>query len=261
LARRGPSIGCGNVIRIIPRLDIKGPNLVKGIHMEGLRVLGSPAEFARAYYEQGADELLFVDIVASLYGRNSLLPIVEQAANELFVPLAVGGGIRSADDVQAVLRAGADKVTINTAAVRRPELIGELASRFGSANVVVVIEAMRRPNGRYEAFTDNGRSPTGLDVVQWAERVAQLGAGELVITSINQEGTKRGFDVELTKSVLGVVDIPVIAHGGGGSLEDVAAVAATGVDAIALASLFHYKVADAQTVKRFLCERGFQVRL
>ena len=198
--------------------------------------------------------------MASLYGRNNLLEFVKEAADELFVPLAVGGGIRTADDVHAILRAGADKVTINTAATRRPELINELAMRFGSANVVVVIEATRRQDGRYEAYTDNGRTRTGLDAIEWAGRASELGAGEIVITSIDHEGTKRGFDLSLVKKVLEVVDVPVIAHGGAGTLDDVAAVAATGVDGIAIASLLHYGTADVTTIKAHLARCGHEVR-
>src|SRR3989441_12166235 len=157
-------------IRIIPRLDIKGPNLVKGIHLEGLRVLGKPEQFARHYYEHGADELLFVDIVASLYGRNSLLDIVGRTAREIFIPLAVGGGLRTMEDIRTVLRAGADKVSLNTAAVRRPDFIAEAARRFGSSTIIVSIEAMETSNGAYEVFTDNGREKTGLDAFQWSVR-------------------------------------------------------------------------------------------
>src|SRR5687768_12832896 len=150
-------------IRIIPRLDIKGPNLVKGIHLEGLRVLGKPEAFARHYYESGADELLFVDIVASLYERNNLLPLIERVAGEVFIPLCVGGGLRSLDDIKSVLRAGADKVTLNTAAIRRPQLVHEASRQFGASTIVISIEAIRQPDGRYEAFTDNGRERTGID--------------------------------------------------------------------------------------------------
>lgn len=228
-------------IRIIPRLDIKGPNLVKGIHLEGLRVLGKPERFARHYYEHGADELLYMDVVASLYERNSLLPIVERTAREIFIPLAVGGGLRTVDDIQAVLRAGADKVTLNTAAVRRPELIREAAHRFGSSTIVISIEAKHRADGSYEAYTDNARVRTGLDVLEWAERVAGLGAGEILLTSIDQEGTGRGFDLDLVRTVARAVPIPVIACGGAGKATDAADVVLRGeADAVCLASVLHY---------------------
>jgi imidazole glycerol-phosphate synthase subunit HisF len=230
------------ITRIIPRLDIKGPNLVKGIHLEGLRVLGRPEYFARRYYEEGADELLFMDVVASLYGRNSLLDIVQRTANEIFIPLAVGGGLRSLDDIRAVLRAGADKVTLNTAAVRRPELIREASRRFGSSTIVLSIEAIRRPDGSYEAYTDNGREKTGVDAVAWAVRGAELGAGEIALTSIDREGTGRGYDLELTARVARAVPIPVIACGGAGSVEHVGDGLAAGASAAAVASLLHYEL-------------------
>ena len=176
-------------IRIIPRLDIKGPNLVKGIHLEGLRVLGKPERFARYYYEHGADELFYMDAVASLYGRNSLLDIVERTAREIFIPLTVGGGLRSVDDIRTVLRAGADKVALNTAVLARPELIREASRAFGSSTIVVQIDALRRSDGTYEAYTEYGRQQTGVDAIEWAARAVDLGAGELVVTSIAQEGT------------------------------------------------------------------------
>ena len=190
-------------IRIIPRLDIKGPNLVKGIHLEGLRVLGKPETFAKFYYEQGADELFFQDTVASLYGRNSLHDIITKTAREIFIPLTVGGGLRTIDDIKNVLRAGADKVSINTAAVNNPNFIEEAALRFGSSTIVVSIEAIKDSNGSYYVYTDNGREHTGLEVVEWARKVEKLGAGELVITSVDNEGTGSGFDIELTKQELG----------------------------------------------------------
>ena len=181
------------MIRIIPRLDIKGPNLVKGIHLEGLRVLGKPERFARAYYEGGADELIYMDVVASRYGRNSLLPIIERTAREIFIPLTVGGGLRTMEDIRAALRSGADKVSLNTAAIRNPQLIREAARKFGSSTIVVSIEAIRRPDGSYEAHTDNGRESTGVDACEWAVRAAELGAGELMVTSIDREGTGEGL--------------------------------------------------------------------
>jgi cyclase len=226
--------------RIIPRLDIKSGNLVKGIHLEGLRVLGKPEVFARTYYEQGADELLFVDVVASLYGRNSLLDIIERTANEIFIPLCVAGGLRTLDDIRAVLRAGADKIALNTAAIARPELISEAARHFGSSTIVVSIEAIRVGQGRWEALTDNGREKTGLDAVEWAKRVANLGAGELLVTSIDQEGTGRGYDIELTSSIANAVTVPVIACGGAGTMRHVSDVLESGATAAAMASLLHY---------------------
>jgi len=228
-------------IRIIPRLDIKGPNLVKGIHFEGLRVLGKPEQFARYYYEQGADELMYMDVVASLYGRNSLLDIVERTSREIFIPLTVGGGLRSVDDIRAVLRAGADKVSINTAAIQRPQLIREASQCFGSSTIVVSIEAIRKPDGSYEAYVDYGRQRTGIDAVSWALQAVELGAGELIVTSINREGTGRGFDLELTRMIATAVPVPVIAAGGAGQLDHIQAVIAEGkANAVAIASLLHY---------------------
>lgn len=230
-------------IRIIPRLDIKGPNLVKGIHFEGLRVLGKPERFARYYYEGGADELIYMDAVASLYGRNSLLDIVERTSREIFIPLTVGGGLRSIDDIRNALRAGADKVSLNTAAIARPALVTEASRTFGSSTIVVSIEAHKGPDGRYEAYVNYGRDRTGVDALEWAVRAADLGAGELMITSINQEGTGRGFDVDLVRHVTESVPVPVIAGGGAGSAADVARVIRDGrVEAVALASILHYHV-------------------
>jgi len=234
-------------IRIIPRLDIKGPNLVKGVHLEGLRVLGKPSDFAREYYEQGADELVFMDVVASLYGRNSLLDIIERTANEIFIPLVVGGGLRSIPDIRDVLRAGADKVTLNTAAVRRPEFITEASRQFGSSTIVVSIEAMRRGD-RYEAFTDNGRERTGLDAIDWAVRAAELGAGELLVTSIEREGTGRGYDIELTRAIADRVEVPVVACGGAGKPADVVDAIEAGASAASLASMLHYEFITRNTV-------------
>jgi cyclase len=181
-------------VRIIPRLDIKGPNLIKGIRLEGLRVVGDPHVFALNYYQQGADELVFMDIVASLYQRNSLSDIIRRAADQIFIPITVGGGLRSLPDVHTALRSGADKVAINTAAVQRPTLISEVAQRFGSQCMVLSIEAKRTGPGRWEAYTDNGREHTGLDVLEWVTRGVALGAGEILLTSVDREGTRKGFD-------------------------------------------------------------------
>lgn len=231
-------------LRIIPRLDIKGENLVKGIHLEGLRVLGKPEHFARHYYENGADELLFIDSVASLYQRNSLLHIIERTANEIFIPLTVGGGLRSLEDIQGVLRSGADKVALNTAAIDDPELVRQAAKRFGSSTIVVSIEAIRRPDGRYECYTDNGRTPTGVDAFEWAARAEALGAGELLITSVDREGTGKGFELDLVSTIADAASIPVIACGGAGGLSDVLEVVERGgVDAVSVASLLHYRFA------------------
>lgn len=229
------------MIRIIPRLDIKGPNLVKGIRLEGLRVLGKPEDFAKHYYAQGADELFFQDTVASLYDRNSLSDIITRTAASVFIPLTVGGGIRTIEDVRSALGSGADKVAINTAAVKNPEFIREAAHTFGSSTIVISIEAIKQSSGKYLAYIDNGREETGLEVSAWAKQACELGAGEIVITSVDREGTGEGYDLELIKIIKDAVTVPVIAHGGAASAEDLAsAVKVGGASAVALASMLHY---------------------
>ena len=228
-------------VRIIPRLDIKGPNLVKGIHLEGLRVLGKPSDFAKYYYEHGADELMFMDIVASLYERNSLHDIISETVKSIFIPITVGGGLRSITDIKEVLRVGADKVCLNTAALKNPQLIKDASRMFGSSTIVVAIEAIKESNGRYLAYTDNGREYTGIDVFEWAQKVAQLGAGEIVITSVDREGTGQGYDLDLISRISNLVGIPVIAHGGAGKQEHVLNVLKDGnISSAMISSLFHY---------------------
>lgn len=228
-------------IRLIARLDIKGPNLIKGIHLEGLRVIGDPQKFARRYYEEGADELIYMDAVASLYGRNNLTDIVRYTAENVFIPLTVGGGVRSVEDVKVLLRAGADKVAINTAATKCPELIKDVSRRFGSQCMVLSIEAKKIENCRWEAYTDCGREKTGLDIIEWAKKGAKLGAGEILITSIDMEGTGKGFDYELINRVSEAVSIPVIASGGMGHIDDlVKVVKESKADAVAMAHVLHY---------------------
>lgn len=249
-------------IRLIPRLDIKGPNVIKGIHLEGLRVMGDPQEFARRYYEQGADELLYVDVVASLYGRNSLHDIIQRAARDVFVPLTVTGGIRSVDDVRKILRAGADKIGINTEATKRPELIREVSRMFGSQCMVLSIEAKCIAPGRWEVYTDNGREKTGLDVVEWAQRGVELGAGEILLTSVDREGTREGFDIELVAAVSKVVPVPVIASGGMGRLDDVATVVRAGAaDAVAMADMLHYGRTSVGEIRSAARAAGLNVRM
>jgi len=229
------------MIRVIPRLDIKGPNVVKGVNLEGLRVVGRPELFAPHYYAEGADELLFMDTVASLYGRNTLEEIVHRTAERMFVPLTVGGGIRSVEDIRGVLRAGADKVAMNTAAIANPRLVAEGAEHFGSQCIVLSIEARRLPDGRYECLTDGGRERTGRDAVAWAEEATRLGAGEILLTSVDNEGTGRGFDLELTRLVAERVGVPVIASGGAGCAEHVRDAVLVGkADAVCVASILHY---------------------
>jgi len=248
-------------IRLIARLDIKGPNVIKGVHLEGLRVVGAPGAIARGYYEQGIDEIVYMDVVASLYGRNGIFGIVSEAAKDIFVPLTVGGGIRTTDDIVGALHSGADKVAINTAAIHRPEFISEAAEVFGSQCIVLSVEAKRRAPGRWEALTDNGRETTGVDALEWVERGEKLGAGEILITSVDMEGTQQGFDAELLRAVHNRVSIPVIASGGAGSPAHVLAVAQDQTaDAIACASIFHYKTSRIGDVKAGLAAAGIKVR-
>tara|TARA_Y100000361_G_scaffold53510_1_gene46737 strand:- start:587 stop:1441 length:855 start_codon:yes stop_codon:yes gene_type:complete len=228
--------------RIIPRLDIKGPNVVKGIHLEGLRVLGSPSSMAKYYYESQADELFFMDVVASLYGRNSLCDIISKTAKEIFIPLTVGGGIRTLKDIRNALNAGADKVCFNTAAIKNPKFIKSAAKTYGSSTIVVAIEAIKGQDGQYLAYTDNGRDHTGVEVFWWAKKVEELGAGEIVITSVEKEGTGTGFDLSLVKKISENASIPVIAHGGAGSINDVVSVISeSNITGVCLASCLHYE--------------------
>lgn len=248
-------------IRLIARLDIKGHNLIKGIHLEGLRVIGSPSEHALRYYQQGVDELIYMDCVASLYGRNHLGDIVRSAAKDIFVPMTVGGGIRSVDDATQILRAGADKVAVNTAAVANPQLITDIARRFGSQCMVLSIEAKQVGPERWEVYTDNGRERTGLDVVEWVKRGVAQGAGEVLLTSVDREGTRKGFDVALVKAVTSAVSVPVIASGGMGKPEDLLeAVCEGGADAVAMADILHYKRADIGEIRAVAQAAGLGVR-
>ena len=248
-------------VRLIARLDIKGPNLIKGVHLEGLRVLGDPQEYASKYYAQGADELIYIDIVASLYGRSKLPEIVSRTVENIFIPLTVGGGIRNIDDVKELLRAGADKVAINTAAVQRPELISEISRRFGSQCMVLSIEAKKQSDGLWEVYTDSGREKTGIDVVDWAEEGVAKGAGEILLTSIDAEGTRKGFDCELIQRVTQAVNIPVIASGGMGNAEHLRdAVQLGGADAIAMADILHYDRSTIHEIRAEAKQAGIEVR-
>ncbi|MCP1462640.1 MULTISPECIES: imidazole glycerol phosphate synthase subunit HisF [unclassified Pseudomonas] len=246
--------------RLIARLDVKGANLIKGIHLEGLRVVGSPNEHALRYYEQGIDELIYMDCVASLYGRNSLSELIKQAAENVFIPLTVGGGVRSADDVAHLLRCGADKVAVNTAAVSNPQLITEIARRFGSQCMVLSIEAKSVSPERWEVFTDNGRESTGIDVVDWAKQAAALGAGEILLTSVDREGTRKGFDLALVQAVSESVNIPVIASGGMGKAQDAVEVVRKGADAVAMADILHFKRASLADIRTEASAGGIRVR-
>ncbi len=230
-----------SVIRVIARLDIKGPNLVKGIHLEGLRVLGKSEHFANKYFQQGADEILYIDTVASLYGRDNLLDVVRRSAENIFVPLTAGGGIRTIEDIRILLRAGADKVAINTGAIHNPRLISESSRMFGAQCIVISICAKHRGQGDYEAWTDNARECSGKNVFDWARQAVDLGAGELLITCIDQEGTGRGYDIDLIRRISDAVPIPVIACGGAGAAQHCLDVIHEGhADAVCAASIFHY---------------------
>ena len=250
-----------NNIRIIARLDIKGKNLIKGIHLEGLRVIGLPNDYALRYYQQGVDEIIYMDAVASLYGRNQLSHIVEDAVKDIFVPITVGGGIRSVEDAAEALRSGADKIAINTAAVANPQLISDIARRFGSQCMVLSIEAIQAGSGCWEVYTDNGRERTGLNVIDWVNRGVLLGAGEILLTSVDREGTRKGFDINLVKAVSTEVAVPVIASGGMGNMDDfLTVVKEGGADAVAIADVLHYnrlKICDIRSSAKY---NGLNVR-
>ena len=249
------------ILRLIARLDIKGANLIKGIHLEGLRVVGDPQVHAEKYYNDGADEIIYMDTVASLYGRNNLLDVVTRATEHVFVPMTVGGGIRSVEDARALLRAGADKVAINTAAVKDPSLITKISDVWGSSTIVLSIEAKQTAPGKWEAYTDNGRERTGLDVVQWAEQGAQLGAGEIFLTSVDQEGTKNGFDCQLVSAVTKLVDIPVVASGGFGKLEHLKELMQVSKPTgVAIADSLHYKKFNFNEIRAFCVSNNIATR-
>ena len=247
--------------RIIPCLDVRDGRVVKGVNFVNIRDAGDPVELARFYSDQGADEIVFLDITATSDGRATVADVVERTAEQVFVPLAVGGGIRTLEDFRQLLRAGADKISVNSAAVKDPGLISRAAERFGSQCVVLAIDARRRPEGSYEVVVAGGRTPTGLDVVEWARRGEALGAGEILLTSMDADGTKAGFDLEMTRAVTQAVSIPVIASGGCGSLEHFAQVfAETDCDAALAASLFHFGELTVPQVKEYLRKRKIPVR-
>ncbi len=247
--------------RLIARLDIKGPNLIKGVHLEGLKVVGEPALYAKKYYDDGIDELLYNDVVASLYGRNHLSNIIEKAAGDIFVPLTVGGGVRSVKDVELILKCGGDKVSINTAAVHRPSLICEIVKEFGSQVLVLSVEALRIANNLWSVMTDNGRERTNLHVVDWVRQAEDCGVGEILLTSIDQEGTTSGFDITLLSTVSSLVSIPVIASGGFGQPKHaLQAFNKTNISAIAIAHSFHYKKHTIADVRKYLQSHGVDLR-
>lgn len=247
-------------IRLIARLDVKGPNLIKGIHLEGLRIIGCPHEHAVRYYESGVDELIYMDCVASLYGRNHLSDIINKAAKNVFVPITVGGGVRSVADATSLLRAGADKIAVNTAAIRRPGLISELAQRFGSQCVVISVEAKRRENLDWEAYFENGRERSGLSVVEWVSQAVSLGAGEVLLTSVDREGTRKGFDIDLIETLSKLVSVPLIVSGGYGKPQDLKAATQSGADAIAIADALHYRRSNLMEIRQQALNLGLNVR-
>ena len=248
--------------RIIPCLDVTAGRVVKGVNFVELRDAGDPVEIARRYDEQGADEITFLDITASSDDRDLILHIIEDVASQVFIPLTVGGGVRQVDDVRRLLNAGADKVSINTSAVTNPQLVADAAGKYGAQCIVVAIDAKRTAAGGWEVFTHGGRKPTGLDAVEWARKMQALGAGEILLTSMDRDGTKVGFDLPLTRAVSDAVSIPVIASGGVGGLQDLADGIVEGhADAVLAASIFHYGQHTVQEAKRFMAAQGIPMRL
>jgi cyclase len=248
--------------RIIPCLDVDNGRVVKGVRFVEIRDAGDPVEIARRYDQQGADEITFLDITASSGDRETMVHVVEAVAEQVFIPLTVGGGIRKVEDIRRMLNAGADKVAINTAAVSRPEFVKEAADHFGSQCIVVAIDAKQTGSGKWEIFTHGGRKPTGLDTVEWALRMADYGAGEILLTSMDRDGTRDGFDLELTRAVCDAVSIPVIASGGVGNLDHLADGIEKGhADAVLAASIFHFGEYTVEQAKRRMAERGIEVRL
>ncbi len=249
------------VVRVIPCLDVDAGRVVKGVNFVGLRDAGDPVELAARYDAEGADEVTFLDITASSDGRDTMLEVVARTAEQVFIPLTVGGGVRSVDDARRLLRAGADKVGVNTAAVTRPALVAEIADEFGAQCVVVAIDARARAEGGFEVFTHGGRTPTGIDAVVWAEQVAKSGAGEILLTSMDRDGTRDGFDLALTRAVIAAVDIPVIASGGVGHVGHLVEGAVDGgADAVLAASIFHFGEVTIGEAKRAMADAGVIVR-
>ncbi len=238
-------------MRIIARLDIKNKNLIKGINLEGLKIVGNPNEYAVKYFNEGIDEILLMDVVASLYGRNNLLDIINLATKDIFIPITVGGGIRSLEDAKKIFLSGADKIAINTAAVKKPNLINQLSKKFGSQSIVLSIEAKKIDTNKWEVFTENGRQETGIDVLNWSKEAAKRGVGEILLTSIDMEGTKKGFDFKLVELVSNNVNVPVIASGGFGKPEHLISLSKTSsVSAVAIADAFHFNRCSIKELKK-----------
>ncbi len=248
--------------RIIPCLDVTAGRVVKGVNFQELRDAGDPVEIARRYDQQGADEITFLDITASSDQRDLILPIIEAVADQVFIPLTVGGGVRAVSDVRRLLNAGADKVGINTSAVTNPQLVADAAQKYGSQCIVVAIDAKREADNRWQVYTHGGRNATGLDAIAWAQKMAELGAGEILLTSMDKDGTRSGFDLALTRAVADAVSIPVIASGGVGSLQDLAdGIKIGGADAVLAASIFHYGQHSVMEAKQFMSDQGILMRL
>lgn len=248
-------------IRIIPRLDIKGPNVVKGIHTEGLRIVGNPRDLASRYYHEGADEIVYMDIVASLYQRNLDFDLLRSVASEVFIPLTVGGGIRSIHDINNALRAGADKVAINTHGVRHPQFLREAIRIFGAQCIVLSVEAKKIGPNYWEAYTDGGRERTGLDAIKWIKQAIRQGIGEVLLTSIDADGTRRGYDTDLCKTVASFAKVPIIIHGGGGTLQSFSdAYTTCNPDAISASSVFHYGDFSIKQLKDYLAKKKINIR-
>lgn len=248
-------------VRIISRIDIKGENVIKGIHLEGLRVIGDPNSIALDYYNNYVDEIIFIDVVASLYGRNNLFDVINKAAQNIFVPITVGGGIRNINDINLALRNGADKVAINTAAIKNPKILVEASRIFGSQCIVLSIEAKKRESGIWEALMDNGREKTEISVEDWVVEAEKLGVGEILLTSVDKEGTQSEYDLELIEKVCSKVNIPVIACGGAGSLDSITSLLKNVNSSVCISSLFHYKKFTPYSLKVLLDKKGFNVRL
>ena len=249
-------------VRLIARLDVKDSSLVKGIQLEGVRKLGDPHDFAKKYYEEGIDEIIYIDAVASLYNRNNLSNIVAQTCSDVFIPVTVGGGLRSIEDVRHILEKGADKVAINTAAIKKPKLITEVSEAFGSQCMVLSVQAKRSDNevDKWEAYYDNGRQRSGLDVFEWIEQAIDLGAGEILLTSVDCEGLRKGMDIDLIKRVCKQFDVPIICCGGVGSPQDVVDAAKIGASGVGIASILHYKKNTVREIKNALLNAGLGVR-
>ena len=251
-----------NKIRVIARIDVKNEYVIKGIHLEGLRKIGNPNKLAKKYYDEGIDEIIFMDAVAAYYDRNSLSEIIQKSCQDVFIPITVGGGIRNIEDIQIALNSGADKVAINTQAINTPEFITKASKIFGSQCIVSSIVAKKIAVNKWEAYIDNGREPTGKDVVEWAKEIEYLGAGEIMLTSIDKEGTKKGFDIELNQVVSEAISIPIISSGGMKNSDDaVELLLNSNIDAIATASTLHYKLESIDDIKHKLTQNNIKVRV